>query len=395
MKSSAAVKKLGLVLSGGGARSAYQAGALLGLGEITHKQLGRDLKFQVICGISGGAINGTYLAAKADRLPEALRELSETWQRIGIDDIFDPKAARIFGNATRLVLQLGGGGMFNSSPKTQLLDTTPLVHFLLRKIDFKQLHANIKSGLLHGVAVTATNYGTGTSVAFFDGSPELQPWMRSRRVGKRTPIRLKHVLASSAIPILFPPIKVHGSYYGDGGVRMTSPLSPAIHLGSEKVIAIGVRYHRTPTQTFELNESFRMKSIQLADISGLMLNALFMDAIDSDLERMMRINQTLNLMTEEARREHPEKLRRIPVLAIRPSRDLGQMAADELKHLSFVLRHFLRGLGASDHHGADLVSYLAFESSYTSRLLELGYNDVMANKVAILSWLQEESPDVG
>jgi len=170
---------------------------------------------------------------------------------------------------------------------------------------------------------------------------------------------------------------------------MTSPLSPAIHLGADRVIAIGVRYHRTPAETYELVESTRMRSVQLADISGTLLNAIFLDALDSDLERMMRINQTLSLLTEEDRREHPERLRRIPVLAIRPSKDLGHMAVEEFKRFSWVLRHFLRGLGASDRHGSDLVSYLAFERSYTSRLLQLGFSDIMQDKERIMAWLRE------
>ncbi|MGK5085267.1 patatin-like phospholipase family protein [Bdellovibrionota bacterium FG-1] len=361
-------EKVGLVLSGGGARSA----------------------FQIICGISGGAINGAYLASRANQMPDALQDLWSSWNEIKLDDVMEASSARIFGTASKLILQLGLGGIFNARPTTQLLSTAPLVRYLLKKLDFRQIQRHIESGLLHGVAMTTTHYGTGSTVTFFDGVPSLQPWMRSHRIGKRTNLTLKHVLASSAIPLLFPPIKIQGAYYGDGAVRMTSPLSPAIHLGSSKVIAIGVRYHRSPIETFELNQSFRMRSVQLADISGVLLNALFMDALDSDLERMMRINQTLSLLTDEDRREHPEKLRRIPVLAIRPSQDLGRLAVDEFRRFSWVLRHFLRGLGASEHHGSDLLSYLAFEKSYTSRLLQLGFKDVMAEKARVLAWLREK-----
>ena len=238
--------------------------------------------------------------------------------------------------------------------------------------------------------MTATHYGTGSTVTFFDSAEHINHWMRSYRIGKRSRIGLKHILASSAIPVLFPPTKIRGAFYGDGGMRMASPLSPAIHLGADKVIVIGVRYHRTPAETYKLNEHFHMKTIRLADISGVMLNSLFLDAVDSDVERMLRINQTLDLMTEEARKEHPEKLRSIPVLALRPSEDLGNLARTEFRNFSWILRHFLRGLGASEHHGSDFISYLAFEKSYTNRLLELGYGDVMRDREQIIEWFAKD-----
>ncbi len=383
--------KIGLVLSGGGARSAYQAGVLLGLHELLEKSHGEKLALPVICGISGGAINGSYLASRVGEVPDAIHDLWKNWEEIKIDDVMDASALQVIGTATKLVLQLGFGGMLNARPTTQLLNASSLIRYLQKKIKFGRIQENINSGDLHGLAITATHYGTGSTVTFFDGSRELQPWMRSNRIGVRANLNLKHVLASSAIPLLFPPVKIQSAFYGEGAIRMGSPLSPAIHLGADKVIAIGVRYYRTPMETFELNQSFRMRSIQLADISGVLLNSMFLDALDSDLERMMRINQTLDLLSDKERREHPEKLRKIPVLAIRPSRDLGQMAVDEFRHFSWVLRHFLKGLGASKHHGADLISYLAFEKSYTARLLKLGYDDVKTEKSRVLTWFEENS----
>ncbi len=381
----------GLVLSGGGARSSYQAGALLGLNELSLKNVGKPFAPKIICGISGGAINGGYLASRANDPSKAFQDLWVNWSEIKLDDVMDVGSVRILSTAAKLILQLGFGGASYTKPTTQLIDTSPLVQYLLKKLDVANIRSHIKSGHLHAVAMTATHYGIGSAVTFFDGVPSLQPWMRSHRIGKRTQLSLKHVLASSAIPFLFPPIKIQGAFYGDGAVRMTSPLSPAIHLGAKRIVAIGVRYHRTPAETFQLIASYRMRSVQLADISGVLLNAIFLDSLDSDLERMMRINQTLSLLTEESRREHPEKLRRIPVLAIRPSQDLGQMAVDEFKRFSWVLRHFLRGLGASNHHGSDLVSYLAFERSYTSRLLHLGFKDVMRDKERVIAWLRDAS----
>lgn len=381
--------KVGLVLTGGGARSAYQAGVLLGLSRLLTERRLSPLQFPVICGISGGAINGSYLASRVTEMPTALEELCASWRGIRLEDVFDTRSLKIFGTATHLALQLGLGGLLNGNPVTQLLDTGPLVGYLKARINFDNIRRNISSGHLHGLALTATNYGTGSTVTFFDGANSINSWMRSHRIGIRAKLSLKHLLASAAIPMLFPPVKVNGSFFGDGAVRMASPLSPAIHLGADRVLAVGVRYHRTPAETFEMNQAFQMKTVQLADISGVLLNSLFMNALDSDLERMARINQTLEMMPKTKVAEHPEKLRRIPVLAIRPSKDLGKLAVDEFKRFSWVLRHFIHGLGASEHHGSDLMSYLAFEHTYTSRLLDLGVHDVKAEEDRIVHWLRE------
>ena len=381
-------KKLAVVLPGGGARSAYQAGAIAGLNEILQTYTRESLQIKIICGISGGAINGAFLAANVDDLSQSYKKLWDNWASLNITDIIDTRSSYFFSTAMKLITQLGGGGFFKGKPTTQLLGTDPLTHYLLRNVDFKKIRKFIHTGELQGLAVTTTHYGTGTAVTFFDGAKELQPWMRSHRIGKRARIGPKHILASAAIPLLFPPVKIQGSFYGDGAMRMPSPLSPAIHLGADKVLAIGLRYYRSPIETYELNNSFRMNSIQLADISGTLLNSLFLDAIDSDLERMMRINQTLSLLTPEAVREHPEKLRIVPVLAIRPSCDLGGLAINEFNNFSWVLRHFLRGLGATQNSGSDLISYLAFEKTYTTRLLDLGYNDALREKDRILEWFQ-------
>lgn len=384
-----ASNKIGLVLSGGGARSAYQAGALLGLHDLLANEGEEKLAFQIISGISGGALNGSYLAARADEGREPFQDLWNYWSEIKTEYVIDTSNIQMYGSATRLLFQLGSGGMGNANPITQMLNTKPLINYLLKKIHFSKIRQHINSGILHGVALTSTHYGTGSSVTFFDGESSIQNWTRSYRVGIRTNIAMKHLLASSAIPLLFPPIKIQGAFYGDGGVRMTSPLSPAIHMGADKIIAIGVRYHRTPIETLKMNSSSKMASIQLADILGVFLNSMFMASLDSDLERMNRINQTLDLLTKEDRLEHPEKLRKIPILAIRPSMDLGQLAVGEIKRLPWILRHFLKGLGASAHHGSELISYLAFEKSYTTQLLQLGLNDVMADKARILEWFKK------
>ena len=258
---------------------------------------------------------------------------------------------------------------------------TPLREFLSANIDFEAIARHIASDLLHGFAVSATSYTTGSAVTFFDGPDGLEPWTRSARLGWRTRIGLDHVLASASIPILFRPVFVEGAFYGDGGVGMATPLSPAIHLGADRVVAISVRHSPDRDSNVPVNHvGHDHGDISIADIAGVMLNAAFMDALDSDAERLIRINHTLTLIEERRRAEHPHWLRSIPLLVIRPSVDLGALAADQFSRLPATLRYLTRGIGASPERGADFVSYLAFDPSYTRPLIEIGRRDAVAQK---------------
>ena len=381
-------KKNGLVLSGGGARSAYHIGVLAGLQDIARVEgLGNSLDYSIISGISGGAINGSYLACRADDPISAVNSLWTQWEELTLKNVFRADTFPLLSRASHLASQLGFGGRVPGKAVTELLDTAPLQQLLNHVLNFEKLRAHIASKKLHGLGITATHYGTGSSVTFFEGAPEIDTWIRSNRIGRKTTLSPDHVLASSAIPALFPPTRIQDAYYGDGAIRMSSPMSPAIHMGADRILAIGVRYFRTPQETLALNETMTMRSIRLADIAGVMLNSLFLDAIDADLERMERINRTLTLVPHSS--AHPENLRRIPVLAIRPSVDLGALAKSEFNGFSWMFKHLLRGLGASDNRGSDLVSYLAFEKSYTSRLLEIGRQDALKQRADVLKWLAE------
>jgi NTE family protein len=379
------IEKLGLVLSGGGARSAYQVGVLKGIHKISvDEKIESKLKFSIIAGTSGGAINGAHLACHADDFGKSCDELWEQWENLNLSGVVKTNSWPIINRALRLVTQLGSGGRQLSQNVVELLDTKPLAQMLLKRLDFHKMRRNLDEGHIYALALTATHYGTGTSVTFFEGAPDITEWKRSNRIGLRTKLRVKHVLGSSAIPILFPPAKIRGNYYGDGAIRLSAPMSPAIHLGADRVLAIGVRYWRSPEETVEINRTKLMESIQFADITGVIMNSIFLDAIDADLERMERINRTLTKLPDK--NNHAE-LRPIPVLAIRPSVDLAILAKDQLDQFSGLLKHMLGGLGAANGHGNDLVSYLAFEKSYTSRLLKLGLSDALAQKKAILDWL--------
>jgi NTE family protein len=381
-------RKTGLVLVGGGARGAYQAGVLKGLGEILGRSFGADPFFNVITGVSAGGINASFVGARADRMTEATAGLYALWSELTVDQVMDTGAATLAGTGTRWLRDLTFGGMM-PSPRTRsnhLLETGPLRELLERNIDFGALAAHVAADRLHGFAVSATNYNTGTAVTFYDAHPDVPSWTRSARLGLRTRITLEHVFASASIPILFRPVPVEGSYYGDGGIRMSTPLSPAIHLGSDRVLAISIRHPRSEESTERINAPAAgqsLKEISVADIAGVMLNAAFLDGLDGDAERMERINQTIQLIDEDRRREHPFQLRSIPLHVIRPSVDLGSLATDQFKRFPRTLRYLLRGIGASDERGSDFLSYLAFDPAYTRPLLELGYADALAQKDAI------------
>ena len=376
-------KKVGLVLTGGGARAGYQAGVLKGIAEIINRRPEEPSPFEVLVGVSAGAINSAFLASKSgEGFLEATESLCQLWGTLTAENVIRSDFLTLSVLGIRWLRDLSLGGLLGNSRSTYLLDASPLQGFLSEHIDFEAIKANLQNGALHGVAISATNYQTGTTVIFFVGAPGVEPWIRSSRVGLRTTIKLNHVLASAAIPVFFQPVRLDGFFYGDGCVRLTTPLSPAMHLGAERVLAIGIRHQRPDNITLELNQRSGMSAISLIDIAGVMLNAAFLDALDTDIERMQRINKTIAVL-RRAGKEHPDKLREIPLLAIRPSQDLGTLAAEQFNRFPNMLRYLLKGIGASTEKGWDLLSYLAFDEAYTHRLIAVGYQDALAQRDAI------------
>src|SRR6266446_6941978 len=388
-----AAVKTGLVLTGGGARGAYQAGVLEGLAEILGPHFQNRPFFEVITGISAGGISAAYVASKADRMIEGISSLRAVWSELQMNRVIRTDPVSLFSIGSRWLRDLMLGGMLPCrAHANHLLDTSPLRDFLTATIDFKSIAHHIGHQVLHGFGVSATSYTTGTAVTFFDGDDTIQNWSRSARLGWRTRIRLDHILASASIPILFRPVYVEGAFYGDGGIRMSTPLSPAIHLGSDRIVAISVRHARSPESTVRINQKGHTQpDISIADIAGVMLDAAFMDGLDSDAERLRRINQTIALMDEERRAEQPHQLRTLPLLVIRPSVDLGSLAADQFKRLPATLRYVTRGIGASPDRGADFLSYLAFDPSYTQPLIEVGRKDALARKDEIEAFFLDRS----
>ena len=240
------------------------------------------------------------------------------------------------------------------------------------------------------MSVSATNYLTGTAISFYDGIQELNPWVRSTRLGIHTPLSVEHIMASSAIPIFFPPVNINGTFYGDGCIRLSSPLSPAIHLGADRVIAVGIRTPRSNEEIIEYNQELSKGDLTIAEISGMLLNAVFLDSLETDIERMERINTTISIMSLEHRSQMSSKLRQIPLLSLSPSRDLGELAIGILHEFPAIIRFLLKGLGAKENKGWDLLSYLAFEKVYTHQLIELGYLDTLRKKNTILEFMYGE-----
>ncbi|MBU6153764.1 MAG: patatin-like phospholipase family protein [Bdellovibrionales bacterium] len=375
---------LGLVLTGGGARAAYQVGVLKAIAEMTQA---KESPFKVISGVSAGAINAAYLMSRADQFGIATQGLWDLWTRLHSERVYRTDPASIASLGSKWLRTVGMGGVFNQKRANHLLSTEPLRELLAQELSLERIPGFIKNQSLKGIALSATNYLTGTAITFFDGDDSISEWVRSTRLGVRTTVAIDHVMASSAIPVFFPPIRIDGALYGDGCIRLTSPVSPAIHLGADRILCVGIRYFRTHEQTIDLNRNLKRDDLSIADIGGVLLNAVFLDSLETDIERLERINRTLSIMTDEQKRKMASPLKTIPVMALRPSQDLGHLARGTLKEFPTLIRFLLKGVGAKEDKGWDLVSYLAFEKAYTQQLAELGYSDTLRKKESVLEFL--------
>jgi NTE family protein len=378
-------KKLGLVLTGGGARAAYQVGVLRAIAHITGHQKN---PFAVISGLSAGAINGAWLASYSENFDRGTKCMWETWSQLTADQIFKTGPFSLTSIAARWLKDRSLGGLQKRSQITYLLNTEPLRELIQTRINFDAINKYVETGQLHAFAVTAVDYRTGHSTAFYNGNKKIKNWEKLNRISVRTEITAEQVMASSAIPIFFPPVKIGDSYYGDGMVRVNTPLSPAIHLGADKLLVIGIR---GPSST-SLPETPRADSITVGEIAGTILNGLFFDSIDGDLERLRRINRTLSVMTPTELAKQPDHLRTVPILALTPSQEVAELPACELSRLPLPMAFLLRGIGVSAEKGQDLLSYLAFEPKFINSLLELGYEDAIKKKYQILEFFETEAP---
>jgi NTE family protein len=375
-----------LVLTGGGARAAYQAGAVRALAELWPE---KKSPFNIITGISAGSVNACLLAHYADDFKTAGVKLWDLWHDLTVEKVINTDAMTLTQLAMTVLRDLVLGGFIKSPASSHLLDTDPLRKIITDNVDFTRVHSHVESGLLRGFAVTATNYHNGCAVTFFDSASLTETWGRGNHMSSRGPLNDSHIMASAAIPIFFPPIEINGRYYGDGSVRLLSPLSPSLHLGAQRIVAVGIRHSKEPEQYKELENRAHL-DVSFADIAGVFMNAVFLDALESDIQRIQRINNTLLQFGPERLEAFPGSMRVIPIQAIRPSRDLGQIAAGGIERFPFLLKHLLRGIGARRKRGNEVLSYLAFDKSYCGKLLRLGYKDTMKRRDELLKFMKGE-----
>lgn len=365
--------KRALILSGGGARAAYQVGVLQALVEIIPDD--EPNPFPIICGTSAGAINAIALAAHPGNFKESVTSLAKLWQSLTPSQIYLHGWTDLLKGIGLLGLSLFNEGVGQRRPLS-LLDNSPLWNFLGNSIRFENIDTAIASGKLRAVAVSAMGYTSGQSVSFFQGHPELTSWNRYRRVGIPTRLKLEHLLASSAIPTIFPSVRIHREYFGDGALRQLAPISPALHLGAESVFVVGVSGNRK-SQQWGKRKPVR-HSPSMAQIVGHLFNSAFIDAMEGDLEHLERLNQLINLIPEAVRAEAGLELRAVDNYVISPSRPLDSIAGRSVRYLPKSLRLFLRAIGATAKGGgATAASYLLFVNEFIKELMELGYQDTM------------------
>ena len=369
-----------LILTGGGARAAYQVGVLLAIAKLSRQR--RHNPFPILCGTSAGAINAAGLACLADHFGKAVNILAGIWRNMHAGDIYRADALGIAASGARWLSALAFGWLIGNPPRS-LLDNTPLRELLTRNLDFKGIGRAIANGSLHAVSISASGYESGENISFFQAHPSATPWNRVQRMGIRAEIGIDHLLASSAIPFIFPATRIHREYFGDGSMRHLAPISPAIHLGAERVLVIGAG-RANEYQARQSNESYP----SLAQIAGHTLSSIFLDGLAVDIERMQGINQMLAAMPEEASSHPALALRPIRTLVILPSQRLDSIAAEHADALPWPVKTLLTGLGAMNRRGGALTSYLLFEQEFTQALIDLGYADTLARSEEVGSFLE-------
>ncbi|MDE2421055.1 MAG: patatin-like phospholipase family protein [Gammaproteobacteria bacterium] len=380
----------GLVLTAGGARGAYQAGVLKRVSEIP-ALLGKPSPFKIVTGASAGAINGTTIAANSADFTAGTKLLVRLWSNLNAAQVFHYDPLSLAHTGTQAALDFAFGGLFGAGRLKSFLDAAPLRHLLEKSIDFAGIEQAIQAGHLYALGVTATGYHSGKAFTFVQGQLGHALWNKSRRVALRTQLTLDHVLASAAIPLVFPPVALKTgdsvAYFGDGAMRLITPLSPAIRLGAERLFAIGVRCQESANSLLRselsTNDDYvtQLKRPPLSQICGTLMNAIFLDHLDADLDHLNRMNNFVAAY-QELEKKVPavdqvlhEPMRVVTPLVISPSADIAIIAKTLEHRMPRSIRYLMDGLGQPDAQSADLMSFLLFDSAFTRELIQLGYHD--------------------
>lgn len=368
-----------LVLTGGGARAAYQVGVLSAIAKFVPRN--HPSPFPILCGTSAGAINSTALACYTSCFQLGVKKLEWVWKNFNIAKVYHCDPIRVYGHIGYSMLASFQADYANKSSHS-LLNNAPLRKLLNTLIDFKRIDRNILQGSLSALSVTASSYSNGDSISFYQGKDNIKPWARIKRRGEKSQLNAEHLMASAAIPMVFPSIKIKNQYFGDGSVHQLSPLSPAIHLGAKRLFIIGVEQPKEPIHVNENNPHPPTG----ATIAGHLLDSIFSDTMHSDLERMTRINATLKLIPEGVRSNN-EGLQHIDSFVVNPSHNFNAIATNYYQDLPLSIRLLLRSSGIKSESDSSIMSYLLFDKNFCSELIKLGFEDAMMQEKSIRSFL--------
>jgi len=369
--------KIALLLTGGGARAAYQVGALKAIASFYPRN--NKIPFDILCGTSAGSVNATGLAVYASCFHLGVKKIEYIWRNFNSQQVFYSGPSDLWLELLKTLL-----GTLQADYGLQkgfsILNNAPLRELLNNTLDFRRIDRNIQNHYLDALCVTISNYSNADSISFFQGQPDISQWQRAKRLGVKTMINPEHLMASSAIPMIFPPCQIGQSYFCDGSVHQLSPLSPAIHLGADKILAVSLEEPDSGASTY------LHKPPGSAEIAGHLLDTIFTDTLNSDLERLSRINATLDIIKAEEKAKLD--LKHIDAMRIKPNSSINQIATSKYKHLPFSVKNLLRLLGIKRDSESSLISYLMFEASFTQQLIQLGYTETLEKEAELKEFLE-------